>query len=137
MKWNNRYVWILVLCCYFAAVLVLCLAHPLQIQVPDRRILDIPIDKIVHFLMFFPYPVIAYTAFKPARYGKWRHIMVLITIFCTGVGLAMSTERLQGLSGYRSYEITDFYADVIGMECSALMIALCIIFKKEKREDNR
>ena len=59
--------------------------------------------------------------------------MVLFAVFATGIGLAMGTEQLQGLSEYRSYEIEDFYADILGMECSTFLTALCIIFRKDRK----
>lgn len=133
MKLKKRYIWTIILCCYFAAVLTLCLVRPEHMPTLERSILGIPADKIAHFLMFLPYPVIAYTAFKPSEGGKWRHLMILIAVFAVGIGLAMGTEQLQGLSEYRSYEIEDFYADVFGMECSALLTGLYIIFKKKTK----
>ena len=134
MKLKKRYIWAFILCCYFAVVLTLCLVKPQQIPTLDRTILGIPADKVAHFLMFLPYPAIAYIAFRPSEGRKWRHLLVLIAVFATGTALAMGTEQLQGLSQYRSYEITDFYADVLGMECSALLTALYIIFKKDKTD---
>lgn len=134
MKLKNRYIWAVILCCYFAVVLILCLARPQSIPSLERVIFGLPADKIAHFIMFLPYPFIAYTAFKPSEGKKWRHILVLAAVFATGVGIAMGTERLQGLSDYRSYEIEDFYADILGMECSALATFLYIICKKDKTE---
>ncbi len=134
MKLKKRYIWALILCCYFAVVLILCLARPEQIPVLSKLFWGIPVDKIAHFLMFLPYPVIAYIVFRPAYSGKWRHILVLLAVFAVGIGLAMGTEHLQGLSDYRSYEIEDFYADVFGMECSAIATALYIVFRKEKTD---
>jgi VanZ family protein len=132
MKHRKRYIWAVILCCYFAAVIFLCLARPQQIPSLEKMIWGIPADKIAHFLMFLPYPVIAYIAFKPSTGRKWAHLLVLIVVFAVGIGLAIGTERLQGLSDYRSYEIEDFYADVFGMECSAVIIALYIIIKRHK-----
>ena len=132
MKLNKRHIWGFILCCYFVAVLVLCLAPPQQIPGLHMAFWGIPADKIIHFLMFFPYPAIAYIAFRPAEGRKWRHILVLLAVFCAGIGIAMGTEMLQSLSKYRSYELTDFYADVFGMECCAFITALFIIFKKNQ-----
>lgn len=130
MKLNKRYIWAFVLCCYFAVVLILCLARPQSIPSLEKFMWGVPVDKIAHFLMFMPYPVIAYTVFKPSEGKKWRHIVVLAAVFALGIGLAMGTEQLQGMSDYRSYEIEDFYADVLGMEFSAFITALYIVFKK-------
>lgn len=59
--------------------------------------------------------------------------MVLFAVFAIGIGLAMGTEQLQSLSEYRSYEVEDFYADIFGMECSAFLTALYIIFRKDRK----
>ena len=134
MKLKKRHIWAVVLCCYFAVILMLCLARPQHMAVLERSLWGIPMDKIAHFLMFLPYSTIAYIAFRPETGKKWRHLLVLLAVLAIGTGLAMGTEQLQGLSEYRSYEIEDFYADVIGMECSALVTALYIIFKKDKTD---
>lgn len=133
MKLRKRYIWILVLCVYFAAVMALCLIKPYPIPELSREIWGIPLDKIVHFLMFFPYPIIAYIAFKPEDGRKWQHLLVLFALFTVGIGLAIGTEHLQGLTKHRSYDINDFYADVLGMECSAFLTALYILFRRSKR----
>lgn len=136
MKVKGRYIWLGILCVYFAAVLLLCLMKPDSLPQTSIDLWGIPLDKAAHFLMFFPYPIIAYIAFKPMSNRKWLHLLILAAVFAGGLFLAMGTEKLQGLSEYRSYEITDFYADVFGMECSTFSTFLYIIFRKE-RKDNR
>lgn len=135
MNIEGRHIWFGILCVYFAAVLFLCLMRPESIPQISLDLWGIPTDKAAHFLMFFPYPVIAYITFRPESNRKVLHLMVLIAVFATGIGIAMGTEQLQGLSEYRSYEITDFYADVLGMECSAFLTALFIIFRKERKHN--
>ncbi len=71
--------------------------------------------------------------FRPDRGGKLKHLLVLLTVSATGAGLAIGTEHLQGLSGHRSCEIGDFYADMTGIGCSAVLTSLTIIFKKNRR----
>lgn len=132
MKSGKRYIWLILLCVYYAAVLMLCLMKPESIPDIDKDFFGIPADKIVHFLMFLPYPFIAYIAFRPESEARWTHFTVLAAVFATGTGLAMVTEHLQGLSGYRSFEMSDFWADVIGMVCSVLITASYIIFRKRK-----
>lgn len=131
---KRRYIWTAVLCCYFAAVLVLCLVRPQQIPALSKVIWGIEADKIVHFLMFLPYPLISYIAFRPSGQRKWSHILVVLVLLALGTGLAMGTEQLQGLSEYRSYELKDFYADTAGMGFTSLIIILHIIFKKNKTD---
>ena len=134
MKLRNRYAWMGILCVYFAAVMFLCLMRPGTIPEMSSELWGIPMDKIAHFLMFFPYPVIAYITFKPDDRKNWPHLLVLLAVFAIGIGLAMGTEKLQGLSEYRSYEVTDFYADVFGMECSAFLVILYIFFRKKSKD---
>ena len=133
MMLKKRYIWAVVLCCYFAAVLYLCLSNPENIPSFKKYLWEIPADKIAHFLMFSPYPVIAYLAFRPDKGGKLKHLLVLLTVSAAGAGLAIGTEHLQGLSGHRSCEIGDFYADMTGIGCSAVLTSLTIIFKKNRR----
>lgn len=131
---SKRHIWTFVLCCYFATVLFLCLAKPQQVPGLEMTFWGIEADKIAHFLMFLPYPAIAYRAFRPAARERWRHIIVLAIIFAAGVGAATITEQLQGLSAYRSYETHDLYADVLGIWCMTIIISLLIIFNKQNRE---
>lgn len=130
MKLGRRHIWLGILCVYFIAVLFLCLIRPESIPEASIDLWGIPMDKIAHFLIFLPYPFIAYLAFKPRNHKKWLHLLVLLAVFTAGLFLAIGTEKLQGLSEYRSYEITDFYADVFGMECSTFLTAICIILRK-------
>lgn len=131
MKLKQRHIWLCILCIYFGAVLTVCLIRPESLPEVQPDLWGIPIDKVAHFLMFFPYPIIAYRTFRPTFSSRWIHLLVLAAIFAAGTGIAMGTERLQGMSEYRSFEMEDFYADILGMECSAVITALCIIFRKQ------
>jgi len=131
MRLRKRHISLIAFCVYIAAVAYICFSKPEAL--PDFRpdLFGIPFDKIVHFLMFTPYPPLAYLAFRPSDEKKWLHLAILTVIFFTGTGLAMGTEKLQGFSEYRSFEMEDFYADVLGMEFSTLITAIFIIFKKK------
>lgn len=131
MRIRERYIWIGILCLYFILVLALCLLRPETIPQFRPELWGIPTDKIAHFLMFLPYPTIAYMTFRPQGGRKSTHILVLLTVFAAGVMLAFGTEHIQGISAYRSYEIEDFYADVLGMECSVLLTSIYILLKKK------
>ena len=47
-----------------------------------------------------------------------------------GAGLAVGTEQIQGMLEYRSYDIADYMADMIGMGSSAFIIALYVLSRK-------
>ena len=86
-------------------------------------------DKIVHFCMFAPYPELAFQTFH-VKDGIWRELALLAVLAVTGLAVALGTEQLQGMTGYRSYEIADFYADSIGLATGAALILIRIAFRK-------
>ena len=137
MKIRKRYIALILFCIYMVAVALVCFMRPESIPEMRPDLFDIPIDKVVHFIMFFPYPILAYKAFRPEGKSKWIHLVILVIIFITGIGLAMGTEKIQGMSEYRSFEMEDFYADVLGMEISALLTAIYIFVdnKQERKLD--
>lgn len=137
MKLKKRHISLMLFCGYIAAVAYICFARPESIPEFKPDLFGIPIDKIVHFTMFLPFPPLAYTAFCPARNEKWLHLIILAVIFFIGTGLALGTEKIQGLSEFRSYEIEDFYADVMGMEVSTVITAILIIFKRRSDSPER
>ena len=49
-------------------------------------------------------------------------IAVLVILFILGCTFALATERLQAMTTYRSYELTDMTAD-----CSAIAVGTLII----------
>lgn len=133
MNIRNKTIWITVFCVYFAAVLYLCFLKPDSLPEIRPDLWGIPLDKLAHFLMFFPYPLLSFLAFRPQQGGTWRSIAVLAVLYLTGIGFAFGTEQLQGLSEYRSNDPYDFLADIIGMTASAIL-TLCLILIMKNRK---
>ncbi len=129
MNITKRHIWIVLFLLYMAAVAYLCFMKPDDIPEISPDLWGIPIDKAAHFLMFFPYTIIAYGAFRPFRDRTLNHILILSAVFAAGVGIAIGTEYLQGISEYRSYDIKDFYADLIGISSSAAMVLVYILLR--------
>ncbi len=130
MEIRRKHIWTVMLCLYIAAVAYLCFARPDELPEIRPDIFGIPIDKLAHFLMFFPFPIVAYGSFKPKAQNKFIHLAVLFILYAAGMGLTIGTEHVQGQLGYRSEDVKDFYADLVGMSCSALLTAVYIIIKK-------
>lgn len=126
MKVSGRQIWIVMLCIYIVGIAYLCFMRPDDIPEMRPDLLGIPIDKIMHFIMFFPYSILAYAAFRPSEKKRALHFAVLAVIVITGAGIAIGTEQIQGLIEYRGNEIKDFYADLAGISCSTLMISAYI-----------
>lgn len=113
----------LVFLIYLAAVAYLCLGHFTSIPSVPRSIWGIPIDKVAHFVMFFPFPVLFYWAFKWPGSKWWHSLLLTVGILLVGALIAYSTELLQGLTTYRTKDVMDFHADF-----KALCISSAIVF---------
>ena len=130
MKIRKRYIWLVILFIYICSVAYLCFMKPDDIPTIDPYLWGIPVDKIAHFAMFFPYPFLAYAAFQPDSRRRYVHFIVLLIVVIVGAGLAVGTEQIQGMLEYRSYDIADYMADMIGIGSSAFIIALYVLFRK-------
>lgn len=118
-------------CVYIGAIFALCFMKGDNVPDIQLTLFGIPTDKIVHFCMFAPYPVLSFLTFCRGIMSKRRKAMVLIISIILGAGLAYGTEQLQGLTDYRSYDITDFYADLAGIGCGSLATLIFILDKRQ------
>ena len=111
---------------YIAALLFLSLASFAGIDLGIERtdILGIPIDKCIHFLMFLPYPILAYFA-SPGK-NNWR---TLFYVGMTGFIIAFLLELSQGLlTADRVTDIWDLVANVIAI---LIGTAVLLLFKRK------
>jgi VanZ family protein len=111
---------------YIAALLFLSLASFAGIDLGIERtdILGIPIDKCIHFLMFLPYPILAY--FASPRKNYWR---TLFYVGMTGIIIAFLLELSQGLfTADRVTDIWDLVANVIAI---LIGTAVLLLFKRK------
>ena len=90
-------------------------------------------DKVVHFLLFFPMPFIAYFAFPRTRDTKRKFNKFCVSVFLLGTAVGAATEIVQGWTGYRSKDIIDLAADCCGLVC-AIGIVLLIDTVRRYRE---
>lgn len=126
MALKRRHMAILLFAFYLAAVAYLCFLKPGSIPVLQQFIFGIPTDKVIHFIMFLPYPVLAYISFRPDRKGILTHMLTFIAIIAVGAAMAMGVERLQIAAG-RNYDIKDFYANIVGMAAGAVTTIILIL----------
>ena len=115
-----RIIFPLMFICYICAVGFLCFGHFEDMPDVATTIFGIPTDKVVHFSMFFPFPLLAYATFGRKTKGRWNSILFIIAIFLVGCILGIATELGQGLTDYRSCDINDFRADSLGMALSSV-----------------
>lgn len=136
---KRRILFITAFLLYMAAVLYLCLAKPEDLPQTELYLFGIPLDKAGHFLMFLPFPILAYSTLWKRDRKAWTDIAILIIVLGIGVGLAFLTEHLQALTQYRSSDIKDIYADMAGLAAGSIIVLTNIIFKSgrsRKQTDN-
>ena len=118
---------------YLAGVLFLCFGKFRSNPSVPLELFGIPTDKLVHFGMFFPFPILAFLAFDH------RTDSVPATLACTGITLILGlilaggTEWGQAvLTDYRSGDRLDFAADAVALVCASVLVAVWDI-RKQKR----
>ncbi len=118
---------------YVTAVLFLCFGRFENAPSVEWSLFGIPTDKLVHFCMFFPFPILAFLAFD--KYTETLKSSLLFTLATLGVGilLAIGTEWGQAhLTDYRSGDPWDLTADVVALFISSAIIFVWDISKQKK-----
>ena len=101
---------------YLIAVAVLCFGKFDSSQDVPADLWGLPMDKVVHFLMFFPFPVLAYLAFDRFTERWWTSVLWTMAAFLAGCLLAAGTEIIQArFLPYRAGDFTDFVADLLAL----------------------
>jgi VanZ family protein len=113
---------------YLLSVIYLCLmsVDPEEASLLPEFIFGIPTDKLIHFIMFFPLSPLLYLAGKSVVKGGITPFISMIT----SVAFASIVEYLQQLTGYRSFEIYDLFANWLSILISTLIIKIIINIRK-------
>jgi len=117
---------------YLAAVLVLCFGQFKDAPSIPWTLLGIPSDKLVHFCMFFPFPILAFLAFDKYTHTPRSTFLFSGITFLVGVVLAFGTEWGQAhLTTYRSGDPLDLVADVSALFISTLIVIIWDLRKQK------
>ena len=117
---------------YLVAVAVLCFGQFAGSQDLPKVLWGIPADKIAHFLMFFPFPLICFGAFDKYTTKPWHSVLFVVTVFCIGCLLAGATEIGQSMTKYRTGDQFDFLADGLALGISSLIVLILDLRKQFK-----
>lgn len=117
---------------YLGTLAVLCFANFNNVQEVQHTLWGIPADKIVHFLMFMPFPVLAFWSLTMKRLSLPKTFLAFAVIFAVGCLIAWGTEYVQGLLPYRQMDSEDFRADRIGLACGTLIAFVVLAFSRNK-----
>ena len=126
----RRIISIIVFFLYLAAVAYLCFAKLEDVPQIDSTWFGLPTDKVVHMIMFAPFPPLAYLVFEPTgRKIIWKALLIL-AIIATGIGLAFLTEDIQSKLTYRTYDSKDIIADLLGISAGTIATVFYMLFRK-------
>ena len=121
-------VWVLYIC----AVLVLLLGKFSSSPDIPKEMLGIPMDKIVHFLIFLPSVILTYLTFYYRDMASKKVASMLVIAFFSAIAVAAASEIAQAFLPWRQGEPMDFVADLSGVVLSVL-IALLVHRKTSSR----
>ena len=119
---------------YLGVLALLCFANFSSVPEVQPTFLGIPADKLVHFLMFMPFPSLAFWSLRPRRLSVVKTLLVLVILFAAGCLIAWGTEYVQGLLPYREMDLMDFRADRIGLACGSVIAFLIQLFSSPKAD---
>lgn len=91
-----------------------------NIQAPDF-IFGIEIDKVVHFIVFLPYPFLLWLAFNK-RFVKHRNLFLCLLIPLSGLLFAIAAEFLQSLNPMRDFDFFDILANILSIIFASLVL---------------
>ena len=121
---------------YLAAVAFLCFMHVDKLPEVQKFILGIPTDKIAHFLMFLPFPILAYLAYDHLTNKLSHAFLFALATLIVGLLMAYGTEYVQGKLPYRSMDINDFKADALAIALSTVAVFIVDITHLKVRKQN-
>lgn len=113
---------LVVLLLYLAAVLFCCFHDFGSVNVEIKELFGYPLDKVVHFAMFFPFPVFCYLAFGWHVRKAFPATLLVMVFFVIGVIIAAGTEEGQTFTTYRTGDIHDLKADIVALAMSSAIV---------------
>ena len=126
---NRAIIFRILMILYIFAVGYLCFNN--YKDMPDdlpKMLLGIPIDKIAHFCMFLPFPILGFFAFDHERWTVMQTIGKILELAAYGCIFAGFTELVQSLLPYRTEDLADFKADAIAICLASLIVFIVDIF---------
>ena len=133
MTHNQKILFRILFLLYLTGVLYLCFGRFDNAPSIEWSLFGIPTDKLVHFCMFFPFPILAFLAFD--RYTETvRQTLTFVGVtLAVGLLLAVGTEWGQAhFTDYRSADPWDFVADTSALVLSSILVSIWDIRKQKK-----
>ena len=119
---ENKYLWRGLTLVYLLALCYLCFSTPDSLPSVENWNFFIPADKLVHFLMFFPAPVLLYLSLGKHWETVRKALPTVGLCFLICCVLAGTTAIIQNFRPGRSMSFGDWIADTLGMSLSCLLL---------------
>lgn len=117
---------------YIGMVIYVCFGHFDDLPDMNHTFLGIPEDKIIHFIMFFPFPIIAAIALNRRPRSTGRAFLQAGLLFLCGIAIAAATEIGQGMTDYRDPSVYDWVADISALLLSTLIVLVVLLIKARR-----
>lgn len=130
---EKRIIQKLIFLIYLGLVAYLCFGHFDSLPNVSRSYFGIPTDKIVHFLMFLPLPLLLYWSFNWKTDKVYKTVLLTLALLIVGLCASAATEYGQGLTNYRSKDLLDFKADMIAVNISACCVFVIDMVKNIRK----
>lgn len=114
---------------YFVVLAWCCFGNFESLPSVQKSFFGIPTDKIVHFVMFLPFPMLCFWSFNFIALKPWKMILAVLAVFLIGCAIAAGTEIVQSYTSYRTADPKDFQSDVIALGVSTLIFLLIYLVK--------
>ncbi|MGN1226006.1 MAG: VanZ family protein [Candidatus Cryptobacteroides sp.] len=118
---EHKILWRILSLIYLGLLCYLCFSTPESLPSINDWKFFIPADKVVHFCMFFPAPVLLFLSIGKRWEGTIKALPVVLLCLLVCTVLAGATELIQNFRPGRSMSFGDFVADVLGMILSCLL----------------
>lgn len=125
---HGRIISFIILLTYVALVCYMCLANFSNTDMVSwlpEELFGIKIDKIVHFCLFFPVPILFFITF----HGKSIFNSAVFALFCC-IAASTAIEFSQKLTAYRSFDVYDLYANYLAIACGTVIISAIFVVKE-------
>lgn len=117
---------------YIVAVAYLCFSNLDNVPDVPKHLFGLEMDKIAHFFMFFPFPILGFLSYGHKPDSVWQSLAVIVTICALGAIFAGITEIIQGMLPRRTEDIMDYKADLLAIGIASFILFLINIRNKRK-----
>ncbi len=127
---THRLIFRILLAMYLCCLLALCFWNFQSLPDVQKSFFGIPTDKIVHFCMFLPFPILLFCAYDNLTTKPWQSAVFSVGTFLIGCLLAAGTEIGQSMTTYRTGDPNDFRADALALAISSIIVLIIDLRKQ-------